>query len=166
MYQTILEFIFYISSNFRVALWFWHIILSDNGFKSACLIHGCTEKVFSGASGMVIKKKHGEADGRLFYWLICFCREWLYIQSKWHQKSNLTEVDLTCFFVENIKYSSRDSLKADPWGRGHGRDTSWGWSRSERSFIWGSSLLTTSLSWYFSLCLNTLGDGGTHYFHF
>lgn len=54
--QIILEFICYIFSHFRAALWFWHIILSDNGFKSARLIHGCTEKVFSGASRMIVEK--------------------------------------------------------------------------------------------------------------
>ena len=65
--QAILEFICCIFSHFRVALWFWHIILSGDRFKSAWLIRGCTEKVFSGASRMIVEKKRGETDGRLYF---------------------------------------------------------------------------------------------------
>lgn len=58
--KAILGFICCLSSHFRVALWFWHMIPSADGFRSACLIHGCTEEVFSGASQIIVEKENVE----------------------------------------------------------------------------------------------------------
>lgn len=51
-----LAFICSIFSHFRVALWFWHIILSGNGFKSACLIWLHREGFSQELVGWLLKK--------------------------------------------------------------------------------------------------------------